>query len=347
MSSSAKSSVSPLSVAKLPGQYAFWGLLGSFWLVFQMYVWNSWVTGPHFVAVDPGSDPISSAMTAFLFWAQIFCPLGCLICLWFWIVVPWRRERRLTSDIMIVLASTTVFFWDFSPSIVVDQVTYNSHMFNRGSWGLHSWPGWVGPGGHLVAEPLLFVPPAYIVLVLSQVIFICWILRKLKERRPDTAIGIFIAVIIFSLFFIDSIIEMTFLRTGIYAYPTTIPAITLFAGETYQFPLSEGFLFGGLGLGSIAILKFFKNDRGQTFVEKGIENLRVGEAPKKLLRLLAIYGWIHTAFFALYMIPATLFAINGDHYPKYPSYMENGLCQYGDQRNQCPGPGISIPRPLR
>ena len=346
--STASKTVSPLSFARPAERYAIWAALGAFWLLFEFYVWGKWITGPYFVAVDPGPDPISPAMQTYLFWAQVFLPLLCATCLWFWIVVPWRREGRLTSDAMIVIASTTVFFWDFSPSYISDQVTYNSHLFNRGSWGLHAWPGWVSPGGHLVAEPLLFVPQAYIVLVLSQVMFVCWVLRKVKAARPGTGVATFIAVIIASLFAIDSLVEMTFLRTGLYAYPGAIHAVTLFAGKTYQFPLTEGLLFGGLALGAIGILKFFKDDRGHTFVEKGIEKLQVSETQKQLLRLLTIYGWIHSGFFVLYMLPATLVAVNSDHYPHgYPSYMLNGLCVYGDQRNQCPGPGISIPRPPR
>jgi Spirocyclase AveC-like len=324
----------------------FWSVLGLFWLSFQAFVLGRWITGPYFAAIEPGSDPITPLMETYLFWAQVLCPLALIACLWFWVVLPWRRERSLSSDIMIVIAATTCWFWDFSPSFVVDQVSYNSHMFNRGSWGLHSWPGWVGPGGHRVAEPLFFVPPAYVVLVLSQVMFICWLLRKIKERRPYTSIGTFIAAIVLGLFVIDSIVEMTFLRTGLYAYPAAIHAITLFAGEPYQFPLSEGFLFGGLALGSIGILKFFKDDHGRTYVEKGIEQLQYGENGKKFLRFSAIYGYIHSAFFVLYMLPATLIAVNGDHYPAdLPSYLLNGMCLYGEQQNECPGPGVSIPRP--
>lgn len=346
MGASNRANVQPMPVSV--GAYRVWAGLGIFWFVFQMYVWGRWIAGPNFVAIEPGPDAISEGMKLFLLWAQIICPLLCLACLWAWIVVPWRREGRLTSDAMIVIASITVFFWDFSPSFVVDQVTYNSHMFNRGSWGLGAWPGWVSPAGNRVAEPLFFVPPAYIVLVLSQVIFVCWVLRKLKTLRPQTGMATFVVAIIAALFFIDSFVEMTVLRTGLYAYTTTVPQLTLFAGETYQFPLTEGFFFGGLTLGAIGILKFFKDDRGQTFVERGIERLRIGDTRKQLLRLSCIYGWIHSAFFVLYMMPVTLITLNGGHYPQgYPSYMLNGMCLYGDRHDQCPGPGISIPRPPR
>lgn len=334
------------AIAKTFGPFSFWAGLGVFWMLFQAYVLGSWVTGPYFVAIEPGPDPISDGLKLFLLLCQTVTPIVCIVCLWRWIVVPWRREGRLTSDAMIVIAATMIWFWDFSPSFIVDQVQYNSHMFNRGSWGLHAWPGWVGPAGHRVAEPLFFIAPGYIVFVLSQVFFICWLLRKLKDRRPHTGIATFIAAIVVGLFFVDSIVETLFLRTGFYAYPAAIRAFTLFPGETYQFPLTEGILFGGFALGSIGILMFFKDDKGQTFVERGIERLTVSAPRKQLLRVLSIYGYVHTAFFALYMMPGMLVAVNGDAYPDgYPSWLQNGMCLYGEQHNQCPGPGVSIPRP--
>jgi Spirocyclase AveC-like len=340
--------VRTLSPTRTPERFSFWVLAGTFWLVFQLYVLGRWVTGPYFVAVDPGSDPISAGMQTFLLWAQILCSSACVLCLWLWVVVPWRREGRLNSDAMIAISAATVWFWDFSQSYVVDGVLYNAHLFNRGSWGLHAWPGWLSPGGHIVAEPLLFVPAAYIVLVLSQVVFVCWLLRKIKSRRPDAGVRFYLAAIFFGLLFVDTMVETTVLRTGLYAYPAAIRAFSLFPGETYQFPLSEGILFGGLSLGAIAVLKFFKDDRGSTFVERGIEKLGISETRKQLLRLLAIYGWIHSAFFVLFMVPNTVVTFNGDAYPEgYPSYLLNGMCQYGERRDQCPGPGVSIPRPSR
>lgn len=344
MSYASKQAV-PSAALKLPSAYLLWAALGAYWFLFQMYVWGSWITGPHFVAVDSGPDPVPQWQQTFLFYGQIICTLLALLCLWKWVVVPWRRERRMTSDVMIVIAATTVWFWDFSPSVIVDQVNYNSYMFNRGSWGQYAWPGWVSPAGHLVAEPLFFVPPGYTVLVTSQIIFVCWLLRRLKERRPDTSTLTLLLAIPFATFLVDSIIEIAFLRTGLYAYPAAIHAVTLFAGETYQFPLTEGILFGGLAVGAMGILKFFKDDKGRTFVECGIERLRIGDTQKQLLRLLSIYGFIHTAFFVLYMLPGMLVAVNADHYPTgYPSHMLNGMCRYGATGDQCPGPGVSIPR---
>jgi Spirocyclase AveC-like len=136
------------------------------------------------------------------------------------------------------------------------------------------------------------------------------------------------------------------IRTGVYMYPGGIRGVSLFAGETYQFPLTEGFFFGGLGVGSLAALKHFKDDRGYTFVERGVERLGLSVARQTLLRFLAIFGFFHAAFLLLYGVPNQWLATHSDPFPQgYPSYLLNGMCVYGANGDQCPGPGVLMPRP--
>ena len=64
-------------------------------------------------------------------------------------------------------------------------------------------------------------------------------------------------------------------------------------------------------------------------------------------RFAAVYGYFHLMFVVLYGVPQQWFATHSDAFPEgYPSYMLNGMCIYGDTGDQCPGPGVSIPRPL-
>jgi hypothetical protein len=55
----------------------------------------------------------------------------------------------------------------------------------------------------------------------------------------------------------------------------------------------------------------------------------------------------------LYLLPNMWLSTHSDPYPIHykdgkplPSYFINNMCVYGDQRNECPGPGVSIPRPV-
>ena len=328
------------------GPVAYWAAVGAILLAFEFYVLGSWVLGPNFVPTLPGPDPITSGQRSYYSALQVIVTSAALICLWVWVVLPWRREGRLTTDGMLALSGAMIFFWDMCMNYTSVQLLYNSNMTNYGAWANGSWPGWTSPNASLLPEPIFVTIPGYTALVFSQVIFICWLLRRAKQRWPRLGAGGTIGLIILGLTVIDSLIEMTLIRTGVYAYPGGIRAVTLFAGHTYQFPLTEGFLFGGLGLGAIAVLKYFRDDRGQTLAERGIERLKVGAFSKQWIKFLAIFGFCHGLFLLLYMVPNQWLATHSDSFPKgYPSYMINGMCVSGEHGDQCPGPGIAMPRP--
>lgn len=323
----------------------WWAVLGVAFLLFQAVVLGRWVSGPNFVPTDPGPDPISPNTLRLFTGLQVVVPLAAAFMLWKILLRPWIQARRITTDGRIIVAAAMVFFWDMSMNYSSIALFYNAHFINFGSWANGAWPSWFSPSGHKLPEPFVFIMPAYLALVFSQVIFTCWLLRKAHRRYPALGVAAILIAMVISLTLIDSIIEICVLRTGMYAYPGAIHALTLWPGETYQFPLTEGFLFGGLGLTSIAALSFFRDDRGQTFVERGIEQLRYPALARSWTRTLAIYGYVHTAFFLLYFIPCQFVSLHTDPFPTgYPSYMTNGMCVYGVGRNECPGPGVMIPR---
>jgi Spirocyclase AveC-like len=339
-------SAPPLQAASPSRPVTYWAILGAVLLVFQFYVLGKWVLGPNFVATDPGSDPLPAWQATYFMWLQIIVPLGMVVCLYFWVVRPWLREGRLTTDAMLALSGVMIFFWDMCMNYTSVALFYNSHMVNRGAWANGAWPGWTSPNAQLLPEPILVTVPGYTCLVFSQVILVCWMLRKAKQRWPQLSVAAIIALMIVSLTCIDSCIEILLVRSGVYAYPGGIRELTLFAGETYQFPLTEGFLFGGLGLGSIAVLNFFRDDKGRTLVERGLETMRISSLGKQWVKFLAIFGFCHGMFFLLYMVPNQWLSTHSDPFPQgYPSYMINGMCVSGAAGNQCPAPGIPMPRP--
>ena len=323
-----------------------WATLGLLFVCFEAYVWISWITGPHFVPTDPGPDVLPGYQAFMLNLLQIVIPLLFFLCIWYWVVKPWRREGRMTNDGMMAIACWAICIYDCIMNYTSTTLLYNSHAVNFGAWTTGSFPGWTQPVGNLLPEPVFITIPGYMVLVFSQVVLICWLLRKIQARRPHMGIFTAVGAIILGLFIVDSAIEILLLQSGIYAYPGGIREITLFSGEVYQFPLTEGFLFGGLALGSLAVLKFFKDDKGYTFVERGVESLKVSEPRKTGLRFLAIFGYFHLMFLVLYGVPNQWLATHSDPYPEnMPSYLDNGMCVYGPERNKCPGPGVMMPRP--
>lgn len=323
-----------------------WAAAGAALLVFEAVVLARWVFGPHFTSTPPGPDPLPGWQQVVFTVLQIGVPAVALVGLYFWVVRPWRRERRLTTDATIAISAAMIFFWDMCMNYTSVSLFYNSHLINRGAWANGSWPTWTSPNANNLPEPLLIVIPAYTALVFSQVVFILWLLRKVKARWPRLGVLGTVATIFVGLTITDTIVEGLVLRTGVYAYPGGIQGITLFAGHTYQVPMSETVLFGGVALGAIACLSYFRNDRGETLVERGIDKIAISSKSKQAVKFLAIFGAVHMAFLLLYMVPQQWFATHSDPFPAgYKSYMVNDMCVAGSDGKTCPGPGVLMPRP--
>jgi hypothetical protein len=81
-------------------------------VAFMAYVLISWVTGPFWKEVPPGPTPLPDWMKACMIGWQIVMPTVWLVLLYRFVVRAWLREKRLTTDGLILLAGTTVFFQD-------------------------------------------------------------------------------------------------------------------------------------------------------------------------------------------------------------------------------------------
>ncbi len=74
-----------------------WAAVGGAILAFQLYVWIRWITGPNFERVPPGPSDPPTFMKAILFtWTSVII-LGLPIAICYFIIRPWRRERRITT----------------------------------------------------------------------------------------------------------------------------------------------------------------------------------------------------------------------------------------------------------
>ena len=89
-----------------------WALLGGAILAVQLYVLAKWVTGPYFVPVPSGpSDPPTLMKIVLVTWTSVIM-IGFPIGLYYFIIRPWRRERRITTDGMLMVAFGLLFFQD-------------------------------------------------------------------------------------------------------------------------------------------------------------------------------------------------------------------------------------------
>ena len=322
-----------------------WGIIGALLLAMEFYVVGKWILSPYFVPTDPGPDPLPQSTWYLLRTMEVISTTSIFAMTWFLVIKPWRRDGRPSLDGILVVVWMNLFFQDPFLNYTSTQYYINSHLYNFGSWTLGAMPGWTSPNGNLLPEPLLLWFGAYGWFGFLPCLAACFGMRKYKEKFPRASVLELILVAWAIMFCIDMVGEATMIRGGIYAYPGHIKEITLWEGETYQFPLNESFFMGAV-MAATACLRYFVNDRGETLVERGIERLKFSNTQQHLLRFLAVYGWVHLGMWVLYNIPQQWVGTHTDPFPaNYPSYLSNHMCVSGNSGNQCPGPGVAMPRP--
>lgn len=322
-----------------------WGTAGGLLLALQVYVWTRWVTGPYFVRVPQGpSDPPMYMKTMLMINAAAMVVLLPLTIYWF-LIRPWVRERRFTLDGLLFVSCALFFFQDPFLNYINTWCTYNTWLWNRGSWSSHV-PGWVSPEepGRQVAEPLLINATGY-GMVMFFAIAGCWLMRRIKNRWPGMSNLKLILTTYVAAIILDFALEAGFmLPFGLYTYPGAIRSVSVFAGTYHQWPIYEGLMWGGV-MTALACLRFFTDDRGRTIVERGLDQVRGGFAKQQFVRFLAIFAFTSSAFFFLYNVPAQWFALHSDPWPAdhlKRSYFNGGICGDGTDV-PCPDPILPIP----
>lgn len=320
----------------------WWAATGVALLSFAAYVLIRWaLSGPRPAPKGPVPVPEYMQIAAWVF--QTAVPAGALFVVIRFVVIPWRREGRPTFDGLFILAILTVYWLDPLANYAQTFFTYNAQLFNLGSWAEYV-PGWIAPNNRHLAEPIAMMLPAYVLWFFGGTALANAVMRFVQSRRPQTSNGVLILLCAGFLFVLDTAIEMVFLLTGLYTYPGA-GALTLFKGHYYQFPLFEAF-FMMTAWTPWACLRYFRNDRGESVVERGLSRLRVGERAQGALRFLAIVGALQTSVILLYLVPYPLLTLNAGAFPKEildRPYLTSGICGYGTDL-ACPSPRLPIQR---
>ena len=107
-------------------------------------MWIKWVSGPFFTPVPKGpSDPPTLMKVILTVWTTVIL-VGMPFAVWCFIVRPWRRERRITLDGMLMVSCGLIFFQDPLLNYINTWCTYNTWMSNHGAWSSNI-PGWQSP----------------------------------------------------------------------------------------------------------------------------------------------------------------------------------------------------------
>ncbi|MBJ21758.1 MAG: hypothetical protein CL933_20315, partial [Deltaproteobacteria bacterium] len=270
--------------------------MGAAFLALQVYIYTAWVLSDKFTPTPTGDSPLSDFGYWFIQIGQVaFAILA--VYMVYWMIKTCRREGRAPTSVLFCLAFLMTYWQDPLANYYRLYFIYTSHFFNFGSW-CELIPGWIMPRGSRFPEPLLFGLGSYIGLIPLTSFVICAAMRKAKARWPQTGtLGLMLSAFVVAMA-IDLVLEIMWVRTGLYQIPGAIRSLSLWGGMPYQLPLYEVVFWGALIYTPAASLLYFKDDKGNTVVERGIENFR-GSTTTAVMRCLALAGFLN-AFYLLF-----------------------------------------------
>ena len=341
MSIHSQSKVAP----EVPGMgrpVVFWAVSGVGWLALTVYIFGTWMVSSDIRPVPVGNDPVPGNVLFWVHFAEIaFFSVGMVFLLKF-VVIPLIRTRDIPIDGLLLLNFLLLWWTDPMDNYMNLCFAYNGYLVNVGSWA-NFIPGFSYPGQEKFAEPLFLTGGIYLTWWLMSSMVGCWVLRVMRKRWPTLGIGWGIAAVFAVISIYSAVTEPTFLRLGVWAFPGIPQSLALFPGKAYQYPLYQVPLIGYVCT-VFTLLRYYRDDKGQLFVEKGLDRLNLSSPKKRLVTFLAIAGFVQPFFAIGYYLPFNLFAIHTDTAPALPSYLRTEMCGEGTEY-ACPsGEWVPIPR---
>lgn len=335
------------SSARTPRPRVYWlAALGGVILVINAALLAGWISGPDFARVPQGSDQPPTIMRISLNVGQVLLPLVAVGLFYLWVVRPWLRERRIGYDGLLYLAAIVVSMYDVASVYAAPWLSYNSYLLNYGN-PLSALPGWtsLNEPGRSIAWSFPVLPAFYAVAFPLIGIIGCMLLRAVKRRFPGINGAGLVVVCVAVMVVFELVLEgLVFLPLGFWSYAGGGPPI-LSGGHYYQLPVND-FLHVTACMIALTFLRYSVNDRGQSVLERGADQIRGGPIKLVLVRFCAVVAGLHVIVFALYHVPNAIWSLNSRDWPEDVtdrSYFQN---QCGPRMDRaCPGPDVPISRP--
>jgi hypothetical protein len=323
----------------------WWSILGGLVVAGIAAVLVRWITGPYFKSVAPGPTKLATWMRVELVgWEIATIPIALTI-IYLFVVRPIRRTGSLSANGVMVCGFSLMWFQDPLSSGVNHWFVYNTFMLNMGSWA-NSVPGFAGWGtpGHMTSEPLLFTPAAYVLAMGVACTVGVTAMRKMKARWPQMSTLQLVAACYVVMCLFDIVLEgIIWLPLGIFEYPGG--HLALFAHTYHPYPLEEMFTIASV-FTAISTLRYFTNDKGQMFIERGVDKIKGSTGKKNWMRALAGVAAMQLIMFLGYNVTNGIMAANVHAWPvqvQRLSFFDNGICA-GNTNRRCPGPASGTMR---
>jgi len=300
-----------------PGPLVFWSAFGAIATVLAAVAWIGWLTSSDFHRVDPGPDHYP--FLRYLRTVQVVSVVVSVAMIGWFVVRPWRRERRVPIDGKILLGMVIAYYVDPLLNVFNHTFAMNAYAFSFGSWS-GFMPGYPSPGQQHFAEGLLWAQPLYMYFGLLAAMGGCQILRLLRGRMRRASTATLYAIVFVVFVLADVVVEMVFIvHPQLYMFPGVPRHFSLFAGKIYQFPLYQA-LFAAVFATMVTWLRDSVDATGRSAVERGVDDLGFSPLRRHATSFLAVTGFC-TASALGYFLPYAAATMNADTYVDLPSYL--------------------------
>lgn len=324
-------------------QVLVWATVGAVMAVVIVQGWTRWLLSGDLRPSPGGADRMPGWKVWVLHTFEYGGLIASAVIVWIFLLRPLVRQRRLTFDGKLLIACVSMYFWDPLVNYYSFSFAFNTHWFNRGSWAYYI-PGFSAPNADLQAQPILGVGLGmYIYMLFGAAIAGTIVLEKLRARYPQAGTARLFLVLAGLVFVGDVVVEWGLIvLCELWAVPAGRTGFALLGGSRYQFTLWQPILVAIHGVGLTAV-RYFRDDGGRSFVERGLDDLRAPARLKGPMSFLALVGFTNVLMIGLFHIPFNAFvSLQTKEAPALPSYLRAGMCGNGTDY-ACPGEAVPVP----
>jgi hypothetical protein len=310
---------------------------------YALWTWGAWLaSGP--TPITATRDPNSASWWVARVYETIMAVV--VVVLSIRVVRQCLQQRRLVFDGVIIIAGFFTLFWDPMVNWMQPNFMYSSQWLNLNTWVAQA-PGVVNPTAGLMPQPV-FIMFIYPFGLLAFAIILNHGMRFLQRRVPQISTFALLAFTYAFGLLLGACLEAPTFLFNLWGLPGAPASLSLFA-DAQRYAWAE-YLTTGIVFTTFAAVRYFREEKGQTIVERGMESFtptaRTAVTTFATIAVFAMSMWA----LLLVQIPAGLHA---SPYPaKYPAHLINGLCNIPGNPNSaaptaygpCPGsPGFRMP----
>lgn len=312
-------------------------------LVYQAWTWIAWLReGPEQLTEFRDTSLFSWKLARFYEAVAVVLLIVVLTI----VIRKCIRERRLVFDAMFCIAGALTYWLDPVCNFFQPLFLWSQQWTNLNDW-VGTMPFVQNPDRSKLPEAPLFCGTLYVVGFLVFVMILEALMRATKRRFPHARPFQLVLVAMVGGALIDLALEAPMYLSGLWAFPGT-PDVGLWVDTNHKFPLNEA-LAGGFCFGLLAALRHFRDDRGRTLLERGLERHRPRR--RALITTLALVG----AFNSIWIVNDLHYMFLGTYsgeYPEMKPMLIQGACDVpgstdpassGTAYGPCPGsPGYDL-----